>query len=654
MIALFAIVPLASLLGWAVGWEPLKAVIPGFTPMNPMTAVGLMCLGGSLYASLRQRRKWLVVGWFLAIAAATIAVNRLLATSLGLDRSFDGLLFASKLDEEIRPNRMAFSTAACLLVASGSAAFMLMGRRSQWLAQLFGAVSTMIGLVVVNCYAFEVLAGQAPGKNVPMALNVAGMFVAFGVAIFLMTPKEGFAVPLMEDTFAARLARHLMVSLILVPPVLGWLADYGERAGLYGRGFQQALLITAMGAMFAFNVWLGARVNNQAERLASERVERARLEAERANRAKSSFLSKMSHELRTPLNAILGFSQLLQMGADEEQAVGYADMIHSAGKHLLKLINEILEIARIESGRTTFLCEPVEVLDVASEVAGLTDPLATENGVTVRVDSRAIHDVYVVADRQRMFQIVLNLVSNAIKYNRPDGTVTVSGRTEGDWMVLQVSDTGRGIPEELQPGLFVAFERLGGEHYAGEGTGLGLALSKSLAEGMAGSLELAQSSPKGSTFELRLPLAEAVAEGSDEPIEIGILPVSSAQGSVLVIEDNRANLRFVREALRRRPNLILHTAANGREGLAKLETLRPDVILLDLCLPDISGVTILEDIRSRSHLSEVAVFVLTADATEAQRQRAEAIGVEGYLTKPLDVRQLLNAIDRSLSLSDAA
>lgn len=654
LIALFAIVPLASLAGWMFDLDPLKAVLPGLTPMNPMSAVGFLCLGGAFLAILRPARQWVFVGWAFVVVAAAIGANRLLATAYGIDGALDTLLFPSKLEDEIMPNRMAVSTAACMLIAATSAAFLLLGRRSHWLAQLFSVFSSMMGLMVVNCYAFAVLAGQVPGNNVPMALNVAGMFVVFGVTVFVMTPNEGFAAPLMEATFAARLARHLMISLLVVPPVLGWLADYGQTMGLYGRGFQQALLVTAMGAMFAFNVWLGARVNNHAERLASEQVERARLEAERANQAKSSFLSKMSHELRTPLNAILGFSQLLQMGADEEQTTTYADMIHGAGQHLLKLINEILEIARIESGRTTFLCEPVDVLDVAAEVVALTRPLTVENGIRVHIDNQGIEDLSVVADRQRLFQILLNLVSNAVKYNRPDGVVTVGGRIDGGWLVFEVTDTGRGIAEELKPGLFVAFERLGGEHYSGEGTGLGLALSKSLAEGMGGSLDLARSSSEGSTFELRLPIAEAMAVKEAACLYEGGPPPDSTHGSILVIEDNPANLRLFKEALRRKPNLTLYSATTGSDGLAHAREHQPGLILLDLCLPDMPGQSVLEQIREDSVLSRTGILVLTADATDEQRRRIEAIGVQGYLTKPLDMRQLLEAIDRNIQSSELA
>ncbi|MGH7372023.1 MAG: PAS domain-containing sensor histidine kinase, partial [Candidatus Methylomirabilales bacterium] len=243
---------------------------------------------------------------------------------------------------------------------------------------------------------------------------------------------------------------------------------------------------------------------------AKKEAERAREDAERANRAKSDFLSRMSHELRTPLNAILGFGQLLEMDGLEPQHQESVEQILKGGKHLLDLINEVLDIARIESGRITLSLEPVVLADALSEAIGLIQPLAAEQGIELKAEDARSADRYVRADRQRVKQVLLNLLSNAVKYNRSGGRVIVRClEVQGDRLRVEVSDQGTGIAPEMMDRLFVPFERLEAEGTGVEGTGLGLALSKGLVEAMGGSLGVTSIPGQGSTFFVELPLAEA-------------------------------------------------------------------------------------------------------------------------------------------------
>jgi signal transduction histidine kinase len=234
----------------------------------------------------------------------------------------------------------------------------------------------------------------------------------------------------------------------------------------------------------------------------TERVRREH--AEVANRAKSEFLSRMSHELRTPLNAILGFGQLLERSRLEERQHRHVEYIVKGGRHLLTLIDEVLEISRIESGSLGISVEPVLVAHSVQDSLELIAPVADQHGISVEADLNEVGDMYVMGDLQRLKQVLLNLLSNAVKYNRPAGHVRVTGSVAGDAVVLRVSDTGPGIAAEDLPRLFVPFDRIGAEASDVEGTGLGLALSRSLAEAMGGSLSATSEPGAGSTFELRL------------------------------------------------------------------------------------------------------------------------------------------------------
>ncbi len=383
-------------------------------------------------------------------------------------------------------------------------------------------------------------------------------------------------------------------------------------------------------------------------RRAQEAALQAREEAERASQAKSEFLSRMSHELRTPLNSILGFGQVLEMEQltpEQRESVGY---ILKAGQHLLSLIDEILDIARIEAGRLRLSLEPVPVKQVLDEARSLIRPLAAERNIRLQIHALANPDLYVLADRQRLKQVLLNLLANAVKYNREEGSVTLwCEEAPGDRLRFKVSDTGPGIPPEKLGQLFTPFERLGVEP-AIEGTGLGLALSKGLAEAMGGTIGVESVVGQGSIFWVEL--AEA---GNPEPtIERAAeaLPVSaSAAGStVLYVEDNLSNLRLIEHVLARRSGVRLLSALQGRLGLDLAREHRPSLILLDLHLPDVPGEEVLRRLQADPRTREIPVVVISADASPGQIQRLRAAGARDYLTKPIDVRAFLRLLDETL------
>lgn len=370
-------------------------------------------------------------------------------------------------------------------------------------------------------------------------------------------------------------------------------------------------------------------------------------QAARATQAKNEFLSRMSHDLRTPLNAIMGFAQVLQLDPLTQEQTDSVAHVLRGGRHLLQMINEVLDIARIESGRLSVSLEPVALAEVVREAVALIGPLAEQRRITVAVADPG--EIAVVADRQRLTQILLNLLANAVKYNRHGGHVSVSTRRDGPTRVsLAITDTGAGIPADKLALLFTPFERLGAEQSEVEGTGLGLALSKGLAEAMHGTITAESVVDEGTTFRLVLPNSQAAAVRPTEAQPAASAAVDTV-GVVLYIEDNASNLRLMERLLARRPGVELLHAPNGRTGLSVVRDRRPDLVLLDLHLPDLRGEEVLRQIWENPNTRQIPVAVLSADATPAQKRLLLAAGAIAYLTKPFDIGEILRQVDRILA-----
>jgi signal transduction histidine kinase/ActR/RegA family two-component response regulator len=377
----------------------------------------------------------------------------------------------------------------------------------------------------------------------------------------------------------------------------------------------------------------------------------AREEAESANRYKNTFISRMSHELRTPLNAVIGFGQVLERQELSEDQRDSVDHILKGGHHLLGLINEVLDIARIESGDIGLSSEPVLVSTLVGDALSLVRPLAAQYSINLIGGRDSMCAEYVFADRQRLQQILLNLLSNGVKYNRVGGTVAVSCEMRGATNLrIKVADTGFGISQEQLGHLFTPFERLGAERSEIEGTGIGLALSRQLAEAMGGTLDIESIVGQGSTFWVELPLVEAPIERYERLNILGT-PEAHSESSpadrrtVLYIEDNLANLTLIQRIVAERDGIEIIPAMQGRLGLELAREHQPAVVLLDLHLPDISGDEVLQRLRDDPVTSSIPVVIVSADATPGQVQRLLNAGALAYLTKPIDVGQLLQILD---------
>lgn len=390
-------------------------------------------------------------------------------------------------------------------------------------------------------------------------------------------------------------------------------------------------------------------------KLAEAAMQAAREEAEAANRAKSEFLSRMSHELRTPLNAILGFGQLLERRHLQEPQRDWVRHIVTAGQHLLALINEILDLSRIESGRLQLSVEPICVGEVLREVQDLVRPLAVDANVHLSEVEPSLYEQFIMADHQRLKQVLLNLLSNAIKYNKDGGEVEVTGRImpqengRPEQFRVSVRDTGDGIPAEQISRLFTPFDRLEAEQTGIPGTGLGLALTRLLLEAMSGTVGVETEPGQGSVFWFELPsckdpmsrFAEATENGAHEHL-------FDTSKKLLYIEDNLSNLKLIEHVLEAREDIQLVTATRGRLGLDLARQHQPDLILLDLHLPDIMGWDILSELHQGSGTRDIPVVVVSADATPSQISRLHAAGANHYLTKPIDVDEFLQVLEEVL------
>jgi PAS domain S-box-containing protein len=391
----------------------------------------------------------------------------------------------------------------------------------------------------------------------------------------------------------------------------------------------------------------------------NDELEHARTLAEKANLAKSDFLSSMSHELRTPLNAILGFAQLIESGTpppsnSQKRSV---DQILKAGWYLLELINEILDLALIESGKLSLSLEPVSLAEVMRECQIMIEPQAQKRGITVTFPLFEV-PYFVKADRTRVKQILINLLSNAIKYNKPNGSVIVQSCTSTPGRIrISVKDTGHGLSTEKIAQLFQPFNRLGQEGNSEEGTGIGLVVCKRLIEWMGGVIEVESTVGKGSTFwiemnqtTLSLPTSPSEKSNTDN---LAPIQATTQSRTLLYVEDNPANLMLVEDLILRRPDIRLLSATDGYSGVVIAGNLQPDVILMDINLPGISGINALSMLSNDPATAHIPVVALSANAMPRDIEKGLEAGFFRYLTKPIKVNEFISTLDLAMEMAQA-
>lgn len=387
---------------------------------------------------------------------------------------------------------------------------------------------------------------------------------------------------------------------------------------------------------------------------AQREAEVARQEAERASRAKSEFLSRMSHELRTPLNAIIGFSQLLEMGHLDAEKAENVSHIARAGDHLLDLINDVLDIVRIEAGEIPLDLEDIELAEVAGECLDLVRQAANQRNIQLKTvigpDLLWLH-----TDRRRLKQVLINLLSNAVKYNYDGGKVVMRWTKTSGKVQIDIEDTGIGIPPSLVEDVFLPFQRLNADQTNVEGTGIGLAVTKNLVEVMGGTISVTSNPEEGSCFTIEFPTASdgsesesTLSQSTTPPEGESVLEGDNKQSLVLYIEDNPSNMTLLRRVLAYRPNTELLTATEGTTGLEIAKSRKPDLVLLDLHLPGIDGVEVLRKLSEDPDTKNIPVVILSADASQGQAKRLIEMGAKDYITKPIEVQSFLKSVEEYL------
>ncbi len=387
-------------------------------------------------------------------------------------------------------------------------------------------------------------------------------------------------------------------------------------------------------------------------------LERAKAAAEKANLAKSDFLSSMSHELRSPLNAILGFAQLMisETPPPTPSQLASIDPILRAGWYLLELINEILDLAQIESGRLALSLEPTSLSEVMLECQGMIEPQGQKRGIAMTFPSFAV-PCFIEADRTRLKQVIINLLSNAIKYNRANGTVVVECNPSGpDRIRISVRDTGAGLPPEMLTQLFQSFNRLGRETTAEEGTGIGLVMSKRLVELMGGTIAVESTVGVGSVFWFELNVAAAPGLGVEPAESAAMVHTQVRHGmplrTLLYVEDNPANLQLVEQLIARRADLRLLGARDGIVGIQLARDHQPEVILMDINLPGLSGIEALRILREDPATAHIPVVALSANAMPRDIEKGLQAGFFRYLTKPIKITEFMQTLDLALEFAE--
>ena len=425
-----------------------------------------------------------------------------------------------------------------------------------------------------------------------------------------------------------------------------------------GSRFPAIVSITALRDDYGVIIgYLLIGTDNSVRKRVESELNEAMAAADKANRAKSEFLSSMSHELRTPLNAILGFAQLLETGSPSPTVTQKRNIeqILKAGWYLLELINEVLDLALIESGKLTLSNEPVSLAEVMIECRAMIEPQARTRGIGMTFPRFEIPR-YVIADRTRVKQVLINLLFNAIKYNRPQGTVAVECQLVApDSIRICVRDTGVGLAPDQLAQLFQPFNRLGKEASAEEGTGIGLVVTKRLVELMGGAIGADSTVGEGSVFWVEFALAAApqfaVTESGRAAAPKPQVPDGTPMRTLLYVEDNPANLELVEQLVARRSDLRLLSAADGTLGIEYARACLPEVILMDINLPGVSGIEAMKILRADPATAHIPIIALSANAVPRDIEKGLEAGFFNYITKPIMVSQFMDALDVALIFS---
>lgn len=606
---------------------------------NALVMVGLgIFLGlGIYYATLSFARKRLAEGMYTLFILGNFLYNGI--ALLVLPHLFDIHWFY------LSSTPILFSNAAYIVFVMA-----LLGVQREKNPRLYGTGISMLGVLGI----FALFAALYPNWSMEFARYGVGIFLSYGLLAGIVRARQGSGT---AKLYLIAIGAFFIFGGIAISQtnLVGVYTIHMEHIGLFAVTVEIVLLGLVLAYQFAQLQREKESIYSDfsEEKIRREELAIAKAEADRANQAKSEFLSSMSHELRTPMNAILGFTQLMHYDEDLPRKYAYGvNETLKAGNHLLELINGVLDLAKVESGRIEMSLEPVDVQSVVDECIKLVNSLADKRHIKIVCEN--IEGVVVKADRMRLKQSLLNLLSNAIKYNRKGGTVNIkTEKLSATHVRIMVKDTGKGIQQRHLKELFLPFNRLDAENSDIEGTGIGLTLTRRLVEQMDGKLGVESVFDKGSCFWIDLPVPASSESTQKDRVDTENMFQTQykikGMHTVLYIEDNPANLKLMEQMLGKRDYINLITAHTPELGLELASTRQPSVILLDINLPGVNSYQVLEKLKSNSQLADIPVIAVTADAMPHDVKRGKAAGFADYLTKPLDVLKFIRVLDRHLA-----
>lgn len=649
-IGLFVVLAGASaLLGWQTGNLFLKSVFTGLVSMNPLTAVCFVLMGACLCFPVQEKTStvWRTAALLLMLLVVFAALLRLADYTGPFESRIDRILFYEKLqDNQMAPNtalNLFIVGVSLLLISSGHAMACRIGQNLCCLASLMSFLAC-IG------YAYGLSSFYGIPSYIPMALNTAVAFVALTAGIFCVRPDQGLMMTLTNTTLGGNLARRLLPAAVLITPLLGWVVLWGENQGHYKGSFGVAIFAILNIAIFSWLVLLTCRFlfRMDAQRKEfEEQLEQARRAAERANRAKSEFLAAMSHELRTPLNSIIGFSEVLKaqsFGPLNDKQKDYIGDVWESGRYLLSLINDILDLSKVEAGKMELELNRFELKPVLQNCLVMVRERAMNQGlkISMQVDENIPS---VVADERKLKQITYNLLSNAIKFSSDGDEIGLQAKlSEEGGVHFCVWDTGIGIEPKDRDKIFQEFVRIDTIHSRkNPGTGLGLVLTKKFVELQGGKIWFeSEGKDKGTRFNFTLPPSSVAAAQNIAPEQTAAQSGQATldKSRVLLIEDDPKSAKLIAGYLQEQ-GLALEVVYSGEEGLEKARSLRPSFIILDIILPNKDGWDVLIELKMDPRTKDIPILVTSVLQDEG---KGLMLGAVDYLIKPISKKDLEAAL----------